>query len=77
MLTQAAMEDLTELCNQYENLVKAGLSGVIPEDSGATRLIPYVLGSLLELTRQLVYHVKQLQLEVVSLGQQLHNRDVG
>lgn len=74
MPTREAMEDLTEVINQFEKLTETALAGVIPSDTPeGTRLTPFVVGSLLELTRQLVYHVKQLQLEVLNLEQQLHN----
>lgn len=72
MLSKEAMQDLTYITHQLEETVRIAESGVIPIDvPGNPHLTPFVVGQLLELTRQMSYHVKQLQLEVTSLGQQL------
>lgn len=65
MLTQAAMEQLTDLVSATEHHARTINIHDMQGQITATLL------------KELTVSVKQLQLEVVSLGQQLHNRDVG
>jgi hypothetical protein len=72
VLSKEAMNDLSHIIHQLEDTIRIAETGNIPIDvPGNPQLTPFVVGQLLELTRQISYHVKQLQLEVTSLGQQL------
>lgn len=71
MPTKESMEDLTWVCNRLEETIRIAETGEIPIDApNDVRLTPFVLGNLLELTRQLAYHVKSLQIEVAGCQQQ-------
>jgi hypothetical protein len=80
MPTKESMQDLTRIIEQLEELERIAITGEIPDytietmPDFAPRLSPYIAGGTLECVRQLAYHVKQLQLDIVALTQQCDNR---
>ncbi len=71
MPNEQSMKDLSEICRRIEETIQITETGEIPIcEPSNVRLTPYVLGCLLELTRQLAYHVKSLQIEVAGCQQQ-------